>query len=208
MPAKKDYVPDSWKNLRDWAQTIIEHAGAQLAGVEGWDATRVSAFIGRITRIRDAAQAVLAAQAAVDAQSGALEQVLGDELPEIRQDVGNLKKSRGWNPGKGDVLGVNTPAASTDAATLQPRLGVEGRRGRNEIMAKKLGADSLNIYVRRKGEGTFRLLAAKRVRFPLDDDTPPAVAGQPEEREYRAIAILGDDEVGIPSDIATATFTP
>lgn len=208
MAAKKDYVPDSVKNLRDWAQKNIDHAAAQLGGVEGWDAARIAGYVARMTKILDAAQAVLDAQAALDGKAGLLDQARTDELPELRQDIGNMKTSRGWNSGKGDVLEVNTPAASTDASTLQPRLDVESKRGRNEIMAKKLGADSLNIYVRRKGEAAFRLLAAKRVRFPLDDDTPSATPGQPEEREYRASAVLGDDEVGLPSDIVPATFTP
>ena len=40
----------------------------------------------------------------------------------------------------------------------------------------------------------------------MDDDTPPTVAGQPEEREYRAIPMIGDLEVGQPSDITGAVF--
>jgi hypothetical protein len=208
MPAKKDFVPDSSKNLRDWSQKIIDNATLQLTGIEGWDAARVAAFIARITKIRDAAQAVLTAQSTLDAKVGALDTVRTDELPEIRKDVGNMKKSRGWDDGKGAVLEVNTPAASVDSGTLQPRLDVESKHGRNEIMAKKLGADSLNIYVRLKGQAAFRLLAGKRVRFPMDDDTPPATAGQPEEREYQAIAVIGDEEVGVPSDIVSAVFRP
>lgn len=157
--------------------------------------------------MQDAAQAVLDAQTAVDAATGVLDTVLADELPEIRQDIGNMKKSRGWNDGKGNALQVNTPAASLDPATLQPGLSVDEKKGRNEVMAKKYGADSLNIYVRTKGQPAFRLLAAKRVRFPLDDDTPSA-DGRAEEREYQAIAVLGDKEAGQPSDIVAAVWRP
>ncbi|MCX6979243.1 MAG: hypothetical protein NTV08_00595 [Verrucomicrobia bacterium] len=208
MPSKKDFVPDSWKNLRDWAQNIVTNAAAQLTGVEGWDAPRIAAFVARVTKVRDAAQAVLDAQSVLDAKTGALAQIRSDELPEVRQDIGNMKKSRGWDDGKGDVLEVNTPSAQVDPAALQPALSVESKHGHSEIMAKKLGADSLNLYVRRKGEAAFRLLAGKRVRFPMDDDTPPATPGQPEEREYQAIAVIGDEEVGVPSDIVSAVFRP
>ena len=207
MAAKKDFVPDSWKNLRDWAQTIITNAAAQLAGVEGWDSTRIAAFVARVTKIRDAAQAVLDAQTVLDAKIGALGTVRADELPEIRQDIGNMKKSRGWDDGKGNVLEVNTPAASTDPGTLQPKLDAASKQGRVELMGKKLGADSLNVYVRVKGTAAFRLHTAKRVRFPMDDDTASAT-GQPEEREYQAIAVIGDDEVGVPSDIVSAVWKP
>jgi hypothetical protein len=74
-------------------------------------------------------------------------------------------------------------------------------------MARKLAADSLNLYVRVKGQSNFRILAGKRVRFPMDDDTPSA-DGKPEEREYQAIAVIGDKEVGQPSDIVSVAWRP
>ncbi len=194
--------------MRDWAQNIIDTAAAQLAGVEGWDAARITAFVARITKIRDGAQAVLDAHAAMEGKVGLLHTVLGAELPEVRKDIGNMKKSRGWDDGKGEVLDVNTPPGSLDPGTLKPRLTGESKQGHVELMAKKLGADTLNVYVRLKGVAAFRLLASKRVRFPFIDDTPPAVTGQPEEREYRVIAVIGDDEVGVPSDIVSTVFRP
>jgi hypothetical protein len=57
-------------------------------------------------------------------------------------------------------------------------------------------------------QGSFKLLAAKRVGFPFLDDTPPATAGAAEIREYQAIGVSGDDEFGQPSDIVSATYNP
>ena len=208
MAAKKDFVPDSVKNQRDWAKNIVDKGPGIISGIEGWDAARITAFIARVKKIQDAAQLVLDTQITLDTVGGALDTVLSVELSEIRKDVGNLKKSRGWNAGKGDALEVSTPPGQIDPAALKPTLNVEGKRGRNEVMAKKYGADSLNIYVRLKGEGPFRLLAAKRVRFPMDDDAPPAQPGKPEEREYQAVAVIADNEVGQPSDIVSAVFKP
>ena len=54
-----------------------------------------------------------------------------------------------------------------DPATIKPSLDVESKLGRNEIMAKKLGGRSLNVYVRLKGEASFRLLSSRRVRFQI-----------------------------------------
>lgn len=208
MPSKKDYVPDSARNLRDWAQNIIDNAPTILAGVEGWDAARITAFIARVTTMRDAAQAVLDAQAAVDSTTGTLDQILGVQLPEVRQDIGNMKKSRGWDDGKGDALEVNTPPASTNPATLKPTVKAEGKKQCVEIMVRKYGADSANIYGRKRGETVFRLLASKRKRFPFLDDAPPANPDLPEEREYQIILVQGDAEIGLPSDIASAVWRP
>jgi hypothetical protein len=207
MASKKDFVPDSVKNQRDWAKNIVDQGPGIIAGVEGWDAARIAAFVARVKKIQDAAQAILDAQSTLDTLGGALDTLLADELPEIRKDIGNLKKSRGWDDGKGDALEMNTPPASIDPNTVKPKIEVESKNGRNEVMVKKFGADSVNLKVRKVGEATFRLLAAKRVRFPMDDDTPSA-DGKPEAREYQAIAVIGDKEVGVPSDIASAVWRP
>src|SRR3989442_176252 len=90
----KDFFPDSYQNQRDWAKNIVDNTAGKVAGVEGWDAARISAFTARARKIQDAAQAVLDAQNALNAASGTLADVIDTELPEIRQDVGNLKKSR------------------------------------------------------------------------------------------------------------------
>ena len=54
----------------------------------------------------------------------------------------------------------------------------------------------------------FRLLFAEGVSFTVDDDTPSATLGQAEQREYQFRGVIGGDEIGQPSDIARATFTP
>ncbi len=204
---KKDFFPDSWRNIRDWCDDFIANASQQLTGITGWDGPRIAALLLVVAAIRDAAQAILDAEAVMESKIGIFNELLPAKLTILRKDVNNLKTSNGWNDGKGDVLNVNTPTASLNAAALKPPLEVDSKLGRNVIMAKKLGAHSLNIYWRYKGETTWHLLAAKRVRFPLEDQTPTP-DGKPAVREYRAIAVIGDNEVGEPSDIVEATFTP
>jgi hypothetical protein len=203
----KDFFPDSYKNQNTWSKNIGEKGSAQIAGVEGWDAARITAFLARVQQIEDSSQAILNAQAVLEAAVGTHEANLKTILPEVRKDLGNLKKSRGWNEGKGDVLEINTPAASFDPAGYKPILAVEEKHARNELMVKKKGADSVDIYWRKKGETAWKLLAAKRVRFPVDDDTPSAT-GAAEEREYQAIGVVADEEIGQPSDIASAVWRP
>ncbi|MEO7725485.1 MAG: hypothetical protein ABIU29_12505 [Chthoniobacterales bacterium] len=45
------------------------------------------------------------------------------------------------------------------------------------------------------------MLRREQFRFPYGDESPVAHPGTPKEREYQ---IIGVDEVGQPSDIATA----
>ena len=203
--ARKDYIPESPRNQRDWSQNF----GVQFPAIAkriGWSDADIKALTQRITKLQDAAQAVVDADSAHDVAVGQLDAVRDVEMPEIRLDIANLKKTRGFTEGDARSIEVLAPSVIFDSATCQPKLQPEEKRGRVRLMGKKLGADSLNIYVCRKGEGGFRLLAAKRVRFPFDDDTLGAVAGQPEEREYQAIAVIGDDEIGKPSDIVSAVW--
>gem|GEM_PF-801752 len=161
----------------------------------------------RLTTLRDAAQEVLDKQNDLDVATGQLTEKKDQELPEIRMDTNNLKSTRGFTDGDARTLEVATHSGSFDPDTYKPHLTAASMPGRVEITGKKTGADALNLYVRRKGEADFRLLAAKRSRFPFDDTAPPVTAGQPEEREYRAIGVLGDDEIGQPSDIVSAIYT-
>jgi hypothetical protein len=46
----------------------------------------------------------------------------------------------------------------------------------------------------------------RRRKFPFDDQTPLKVPGVPEQREYLARCVVGEDEVGHPSDIVQVTF--
>ena len=80
------------------------------------------------------------------------------------------------------------------------------RHGYVELMAKKLGVDSLNLYWRPAGTSTWLLLSAKRARFPFHDDTPAPAGTTLQAREYMAMGVIADAEVGNPSNIASAVY--
>ncbi len=206
---RKDFVPESSANFNDWTSNLHDHAEEQLTGITGWDAARITAFKARLATLRDKSKAVLDAQAIVDSLTGEFLAAKAAALPGIRQDCTNIKTSAGYDDGVGTVLDILTSSASFDSAGYKPTIAsITSLPGHNRIMIKKRGVDSINIYWRRKGEAAWRLLAAKRVRFPVEDDTPPASPTQSEGREYRCTGVLGDDEIGQPSDIAEAIFTP
>ncbi len=201
---KKDFVPDSFINLRDWAANLFDQIAIQGPGL-GWTAAQITAFQTAVGAIRDAAQAVLDKQQEEDVAVGALRQAMQTDMPGIRRDINNLKTSPTYHLGIGQDLGVVTPAEQpVDPATYQPDLKIQVINGIPRLTGKKRGVDSFNIYVRREGETTWRLLVAKRVRFPYDDETPVAQPDTPEEREYRIIGVIADNEIGQPSNIASA----
>jgi hypothetical protein len=174
MP-RKDYIPDSPENLHDWARNITDNALAQLTGLAGWDAGRINGLISRVGTLRDTAKAVVDALMVVEEMLGELDGAKTTHLESIRQDFANIKSSAGYNPGIGEVLDIVSDATTFDPATYKPAITrVTSLPGKNVLMTKKRGADSMNVYMRRKGVTAWTLLASKRVKFPVEDDTPPA----------------------------------
>lgn len=203
--ARKDYVPDSFRNLRDWAENYLSRIDA-IATRISWSPTALTTHKARLTRLRDSTQAVLDRLAEIDVAIGQLDQVRRTDLPEIRRDTSNLKTTSGFTHGDAEALQVISAADTFDADTYKPILEAEGKVGRIELNGKKLGVDSLNVYTRHEGETEWRLLVAKRVRFPFDDDTLPAPPLTTQLREYRAFGVVKDQEIGLPSDIVSAVF--
>ena len=205
---KRDYIPDSAQGIVNWTTNYLAEIDA-IATRISWPTAQVTDLKARLTTLKNAAQTVLDRQNDLESASGLLDQVKKVEVPEIRTDTNNLKSTRGFNEGDGRTLQVLTSTGGEfDPDTYKPPLAATSKPGRVEIIAKKNGADSINIYSRIKGQAAFKLIAAKRVRFPFEDSTQPANPGQPEEREYQAIGVLGDDEIGQPSDIVSAIFRP
>ena len=64
----------------------------------------------------------------------------------------------------------------------------------------------MSIYCRKKGEVTWRLIAVRKRKFPYYDEAPLAVPGVPEVREYMAIGVVADEEVGQPSEIKEVVY--
>jgi hypothetical protein len=56
------------------------------------------------------------------------------------------------------------------------------------------------------GTVSWVLVGIRRKKLPFDDQTPLKVAGVPEQREYQAVGVIGDNEVGQPSDIVQVAF--
>lgn len=143
------------------------------------------------------------------AAAQAVQDVKETDLVALRKKIAHLKTSPGWTPAMAQTLGVGSQASTeeTSPATLdshKPRVRLVKQADRVEIRFVRGKLDGVNIYSRKKGEASWRFL--DRVRHsPAFDSTPPSTPGQPEVREYRIQAVFKNREIGLPSDILTAT---
>jgi hypothetical protein len=75
-----------------------------------------------------------------------------------------------------------------------------------KIMVKRPGFQAANVYARVRGEPEWTLIAERLLKFPYYDPRPLATAGTPEVREYMAIGVVNDEEIGQPSEAQEVVF--
>jgi hypothetical protein len=119
-----------------------------------------------------------------------------------------MKTASSYSDALGDIIGIVGPEDTTDLSTAKPTLtGTAKAGGSVEIAFDKSVSEGVNIYCRRDGDPGPVFLARDTVS-PYVDNRPLLVAGKPEVREYRALYVVADAEIGNPSDGAVITATP
>jgi hypothetical protein len=200
-----DFVPRSYVNLADWLANLAAKLPTDGPSA-GLTAAEVTALQGEITAIKGPLDTYLAKQIELDAANGALTQSLDQHLPKVRAALRNLKANPGYTAAIGEDLQIIASADTFDPESYKPTLTVEAFPGYVRLKGKKSGVQAMNLYSRLRGETGWKLLVARRSKFPFDDDSPLAVAGTPETREYRAVGVVNDEEIGQPSDIVSVVY--
>lgn len=131
-----------------------------------------------------------------------------DALPGIeartRGYVAIIKASPNYTQAIGEAYGI-VPAASE----LQtPSLKGAAVPGTSNVALKigKGGHPATAIDMQRNGGGWSEI--GRPLTASFTDTTAPLVAGQPEQRSYRAQGVVGNDRVGDMSDTVTLVTTP
>ncbi len=76
-----------------------------------------------------------------------------------------------------------------------------------ELVFDKSISDGVNIYAKRDGDADFVFLA-RDTASPYVDNRPLLVAGKPELREYKAVYVQSDAEIGLFSDEVVVNCAP
>jgi hypothetical protein len=74
-------------------------------------------------------------------------------------------------------------------------------------VAKTLKNPCFLAHLHKGGDAGFPLLASE-THSPYVDNRPLLTAGKPETWNYKAVFFLGKSEIGLQSDVATATARP
>ncbi len=123
-----------------------------------------------------------------------------------RKLVARIKGSTNYNESIGEDLGIVGDERTVDTLELKPELKSRVESGHPVIIWKKGVADRINIYVDRKDGAGFVFLATDSHPDYIDKHPMPKGV-ESAVWDYKAIYLLGDEQVGQFSDVIQVTVT-
>ena len=128
------------------------------------------------------------------------------QLAIIRNLFNTLKVLPNWKSSGADAeLQASSSSSEFDPDTYKPVITVSMKGGQITLDFKKKGVDALALYCRLRGTTTWTKIGID-TSSPYIDGKPLANPNVPEVREYMARGMLGDDEIGLESDIVSIAF--
>lgn len=192
-----NWWPDTYEGRRAWLIAFKAQI-ATLGPVLGMTASEISQF-------NSSCDSAVNTIDNVTTKENAYESSLADRLAQVdgviaflRPIVRRMKDSPQYTPTSGETLGIVSESIVIDPATVKPSLTITVQPAGVAVRARRNGASSVNLYMRRGGGG-WTLLCRMNTATCVDT-TPLANPAVPEVREYRVIGVIGDDEIGLPSD--------
>jgi hypothetical protein len=201
-----DIIPQSEENLKDWCDLQVSDLDAELATQIGMTDADRAAYLAANNTLLGLLNPILEKQKELDELRANLVLAERVQVPIIRTQIKRGKTASGCTPAIQTQLEWLADSQNFDPNTARPTIVVEALRGRVKITGKKPGFEAYNLYWRKKGGVEWILMAIRKRKFPYFDETPLAVAGTPEVREYMAIGVISDEEAGQPSEIKEVVY--
>ena len=201
-----DYVPQSYPNLNTWCVRQDTELTAPLATTIGMTAGERAAFLAAVDTVKTAVAPIVDLMQQLDELTANFPVILDAQMPIIRAAIKRAKTSPGCTPAIQTQLDWIGAAHTQHPGTSRPTIDAEAQRGRVKISGKKPGFEATNIYSRKKGDVSWKLIAVRKRKFPYYDESPLAVPNTPEVREYMAIGVIADEEIGEMSEIKEVVY--
>jgi hypothetical protein len=208
-PSKKgnmtsNFIPQNWAEYRAWLlnlKTEIATEGPKF-GLTPDDITAVQATCqAQIAKI----DAYIAAKAAADAALETLKDGKTTTDAALREEIADWKRADGWDDAIAAKLRAVGGKAEVDFDNWKCEFTVRIVGGEIRIDWKKKGVKGVNVYCRLRGQTSWNFLSLDTTS-PYIDGNPLAQAGVPEVREYMLRGMVGDQEIGLDSDIQSVTW--
>lgn len=200
-----DYIPSKREQRKEWLENIEEKADEQVVAGGGTVPVATNLKTAATTILTaygetDTAETVRDGKKAVEADTEAT------QLAIIRSILTTLKVLPNWKSSGADAqLKSSATGTAFDPDTYQPEFTVTLKGGLITLEFKKKGVTGLAFYGRLRGTLGWTKLGTD-TNSPYIDGRPLAVPGVAEMREYMARGMMGDEEVGLESDIVSLNY--
>jgi hypothetical protein len=202
--ATHDYMPTRKDLLSAWSinyDTKILLYAAML----GITPAELVAMTDRNKDLREAIANGNASQQTAKQANAAADTLIIGYKTDMRLIIKGFKANPNFTPAMGEDLGIIGTDTPFDPNTYKAGLSAVTYPGHVTLKFPKNGVDGVIIYSRAKGDATFTKLSFDS-SSPYVDNRPLKVPGVPETREYMAIGVIDDVEVGQASDIVEVAF--
>jgi len=200
-----DYMPSQDGKLITWEENLrgeIDNYSATL-GLSAPDVLDIKTLC---SGMGTAINANITAQNAAREAKKTKDKTVDDNKTALRGYAKIIKANKNYTAAIGAKLGLEAAeGADFDADNYKPQISAKTFPGHADIAFTKNGVEGVNIYARLKGQASWEKLGHDR-HSPYVDNRPLAAAGVAEIREYMAIGVLDDVEVGQMSDIVQVVF--
>lgn len=198
MPKKRAELKAWWQNLKDNATTELAKINLAAPDVTAAVATATDQ-VAKMQATDDAEMALAAARAQEKAAAQTNDAA-------IRMAIRNWKTNPAYaTSGIEGSLQLTGTASGFDPQTFKSVLKLSIVGGQIRVDFIKGECDSVAIYCRLRGTQGWTKLGTDS-RSPYYDTNPLASPNVPETREYMAMGIIDDVEIGLPSDIVSIVF--
>ena len=126
-------------------------------------------------------------------------------LTVARPIIRAAKLSPGYTETIGQELGIAAHNTPVDPSAIKPVIRLIAQAICVRVRIQRKGAQSANVYVRLLGQTQWTFLGASNLAT-FDDMRALAQPGVAEIREYMVMGVIGNAEVGLPSDAKTVVF--
>jgi hypothetical protein len=199
-----DYIPKSEGQLTIWLTNFKTKLGTH-GGTLGLGAAEITALENSCDALIAQINAVEAAKTALSNAVQTKDAGKATTIDLLRTEVARMKTNGNYTKAIGEdmsIIGENLPP---DLNAMKPGIGAEAFPGYVRIKFTKKGFTGVNIYTRIKGNVGW-LFLSRDTNSPYDDHRPLTDPNTPETREYMAIGLKNDDEIGQQSDIVPVVF--
>lgn len=202
---KKPYFPKSTTALSAWSFNFKEKIAIH-AGALGISPAEVTAEETKCAKMIDGINDVITGKTTFKEIVDARNKIIEVEGADLRKDIKRHKAAEGYTEAIGASLGIIGSDTEFDTSTFKPVITVEPFGNLVQVRFLKKGVNGINLYVRRRGEESFKLLS-RATKSPFKYQPAMDESGKAVHWEYIAFGVIEDEEIGLASNTVSFVFS-